>query len=453
MRYQTNLLMKYEKSIKQIRKDLNADSLIKLVKNTFTDIPDCRKNNASIPLIDALMSGFAIFSLKEKSLLDFTKNQEKHGDNLRSIYGIESNITDTHLREMLDPINPESIRPAFKKVFNKLQRAKVLEGFTFLDDYFLLSLDGSGYFSSQKVHCEHCMEKKSRDGKITYHHQILGAAIVHPDKREVIPLFPELIQKQDGNTKNDCERNAAKRFLEKFRKDHPKLKVIIIEDGLSSNAPHIKELKAHHCRFILGAKPDDHTFLFNQVAALNTLGKATELQIDEGDITHKFLFYNDLPLNESNQDVRINFLEYWEINRKTNKTQHFTYVTDFNITSENAYFLMRGGRARWKIENETFNTLKNQGYHFEHNYGHGYQHLSNTFASLMMLAFLVDQSLQITCSLFKAAMKKCGTRTNFWSRVRSSFFELAFDSMNKIYEAIYYGTKKPTVEILYPNST
>ena len=450
--------MKSEKTPKQIRKDLNADSLIKLVKNTFADIPDCRRNNATIPLTDALMSGFAIFSLKEKSLLDFTKNQEKHGNNLRSVYGIENDINDTHLREMLDPIDPEHIRPAFKNIFNTLQRAKVLEEFTFLDDHHLLSVDGSGYFSSQKVHCEHCMEKTSRDGKKTYYHQILGAAIVHPNKREVIPLTPEIIQRQDGNpiaigSKNDCERNAAKRFLEKFRKDHPKLKVIVVEDGLSSNAPHINTLKAHHCRFILGVKPDDHTFLFNEVAQLNTLGKATKLEIEEGTITHKFLFHNDLPLNESNQDVRINFLEYWEINNKTNKIQHFTFVTDFDITNENAYVLMRGGRARWKIENETFNTLKNQGYHFEHNYGHGYQHLSNTFASLMMLAFLVDQALQITCSLFKAALKECGTRTNFWSRVKSAFFELAFDGMNKIYEAIYYGTEKQTPIILYPNSS
>ena len=445
--------MSTAKSILQFKKDLNADSLIKLIRNSFQDIPDHRKSNSSILLSDVLMSGFAMFSLKEKSLLDFTTNEKKHGDNLKTIYGIKHVPSDTHFREMLDPISPDNIRPAYKNVFGRLQRAKVLEGFAFLGDYYLISIDGTGYFSSQEIHCEHCMEKKGRDGKITYYHQLLGAAIVYPGKREVIPLVPEIIQKQDGNTKNDCERNSVKRWLENFRKDHPKLKVIIIEDGLSSNAPHIKDLKAHNCRFILGAKPKDHKFLFNQVATLKKLGKVTELSIDEGDITHQFLFYNDLPLNESNQDVRINFLEYWEINNKTNKTQHFTFITDFHITSENAYFLMRGGRARWKIENETFNTLKNQGYHFEHNYGHGYQHLSNTLATIMMLAFLVDQSLQITCPLFKAAVKECGTKTNFWSRVRSSFLELAFDSMNTIYEAIYYGTKKPIVEILYQNSS
>lgn len=437
----------------QIKKELNANSFINLVRNTFENIPDCRRNNISISLTDGLMSGFSIFSMKEKSLLDFEKNQAKHGTNLKNVYGIKRVPTDTHLREMLDSIDPESIRPAYKNVFNRLQRSKVLEEFTFLEEYYLVSIDGTGFFSSPQIHCEHCMEKTSRDGKTTYYHQFLGASIVHPNKKEVIPLPPEIIQKQDGTTKNDCERNAAKRWLQWFRKDHPKLKVIIIEDGLSSNAPHIKELKAHHCRFILGAKPDDHKFLFNRIAELKIAEKTTELSIAEGNITHKFLFHNDLPLNESNQDVRINFLEYWEINNKTNKTQHFTYVTDFEITNENVYSLMRGGRARWKIENETFNTLKNQGYHFEHNYGHGRKHLSNVMASLMMLAFLVDQSLQITCPLFKAAMKKCGTKMNFWWQVKSAFFQMTFDSMNQIYEAIYYGIARTTPEILYPNSS
>ncbi len=437
----------------QVKKDLNADSLIKAVRKTFEALPDYRRNNASISLADGLMSGFAVFSLKEQSLLDFEKNQNKHRDNLKRVYGIEQVPTDTNLRTMLDSIDPESIRPTYKEVFRKLQRSKALEEFTFLDDYYLISIDGTGYFSSQKVHCKHCMAKTSRDGKTTYYHQFLGAAIVHPDKREVIPLPPEIIQKQDGDSKNDCERNAAKRFLQKFRKDHPKLKVVVVEDALSSNAPHIEKLKSHDCRFILGVKPDDHKFLFHEVAKLKEDGKVTEMKIEEGDITHVFSFYNDLPLNESNQDVRINFLEYWEVNNKTNKKQHFTYVTDFFITSENVFLLMRGGRARWKIENETFNTLKNQGYHFEHNFGHGLQHLSNTFASLMMLAFLVDQTLQIACKLFNVAMKECGTRINFWWQVKSTFFQMEVDSMSQIYEAIFYGAQRRKLVVLYPNSS
>ena len=437
----------------RVKKNLNADSLIAGIRTFFGSIADCRSNNITISLPDALMSGFAIFSLKEKSLLDFEKNKNKHSDNLKSVYGIENTPTDTHLRTMLDIVDPESIRPAYKEIFHKLKRSKALEEFIFYENYYLLSIDGTGYFSSQKVHCDHCMEKTTRDGKTTYYHQFLGAAIVHPDKKEVIAFPPEIIQKQDGSSKNDCERNATKRYLQKFRKDHPKLKVIVIEDGLSSNAPHIQTLKSYDCQFILGAKPNDHKFLFKEFETLKKQGEVTEVSISQGDITHVFSFHNDLPLNESNQDVRINFLNYWEINNKTNKTQHFTYVTGFHIDSKNVYSIMRGGRTRWKIENETFNTLKNQGYHFEHNFGHGQQHLSNTFATLMMLAFLVDQTLQISCKLFNAAREECGTRTNLWWQVKSTFFQMKVDSMNQIYEAIFYGSKRTKLVVSPPNSS
>jgi len=87
--------------------------------------------------------------------------------------------------------------------------------------HYLLALDGTGYFSSQTIHCASCLQKGHRNGAITYFHQMLGAAIIHPDMREVIPLMPEPIVKHDGTDKNDGERNAAKRFVAKLRKDHP----------------------------------------------------------------------------------------------------------------------------------------------------------------------------------------------------------------------------------------
>ena len=142
-------------------------------------------------------------------------------------------------------------------------------------------------------------------------------------------------------------------------------------------------------------------------------------------------------MNASNADILVNFLECWEITDKG--TRHFTWITDITITYSNGYQLMRAGRARWKIENETFNTLKNQGYHLEHNFGHGKEHLSVVFSLLMMLAFLVDQVLEATCQLFQAALKKVGARTRFWEKVRSYFTSLEFESMEMLYKAIVYG--------------
>ncbi len=356
------------------------------------------------------MSAFAMFSLKSPSLLAFDKIRAE--DNLQSIYGIERVPCDTSMREILDPVEPEHLKSAFKAVFRHLQRGKVLEKMVFVEGHYLLALDGTGYFSSNEIHCESCLEKHHRNGTITYSHQMLGAALVHPDKREVVPLMPEPIVKQDGTEKNDCERNAAKRFVSKFRRDHPHLKVIVTEDSLSSNAPHIETLHDHDLRYILGVKEGDHAFLFKQVDEAERAGRVTSYEREDRQqgIHHRFRFVSGMPLNESNVSLKVNFIECWETVK--GKVKHFSWITDLCVNKGTVYRLMQGARARWRIENETFNTLKNQGYHFEHNFGHGYEHLSVVFAELMMLAFLVDQVQQLCCPLFQAAWTKWGSKSN-----------------------------------------
>ncbi|MCP3865907.1 MAG: transposase, partial [Aestuariibacter sp.] len=390
-----------------LRKHLSASGLLKTIRHQFNKIDDPRPR-ANISVADCLMSGLAIFGLKYPSLLKFEQDKETVESNLHALYGNKHIPSDTYLRERLDEVDPTLLRKAFTQVFAELQRGKGLEGMGFMEDHYLLSIDGTGYFSSKQVHCEQCCQKHHRDGQTTYYHQLLGAVLVHPDQAEVFPLAPEAILKQDGARKNDCERNAAKRLLNDIRREHPHLKLIVVEDGLASNGPHIQLLNALGMRFILGAKESDHGFLFDWVT--HTKETQTVEITDKKGIQHRFRYLNKAPLNDANFDTEINFLEYWET-KPTGRTQHFSWVTDIEITADNVMTLMRGGRARWKIENETFNTLKNQGYHFEHNFGHGNQHLATVFANLMMLAFLVDQIQQRCCKLFQTAQQTAISRT------------------------------------------
>jgi hypothetical protein len=423
-----------------VRKHLSADALLGLVRNGFAHIPDYRAHEEEISLRDALMAAFAMFSLKAPSLLAYDKQRAE--GNLSTIYGIERVPCDTYMREILDPVSPKVLRPVFKSVFRQLQRGKALEAMTFLDGHYLLALDGTEYFSSKTIHCASCLQKVHRNGSITYFHQMLGAALLHPDMRAVIPLMPEPIVKHDGTDKNDCERNAAKRFVATLRQDHPHLKFIVTEDSLSSNAPHIETLHTYGLRYLLGVKEGDHAYLFQQVQAAEHAGRVTSYERHDraAGIVHRFRFVNDMPLNAANTDVRVNFIEYWEIGE--DKVQHFSWVTDIRVSKRNVYHLMRGGRARWKIENETFNTLKNQGYNFEHNYGHGEQHLSVVFAMLMMLAFLVDQAQQLCCALFRAVWTKLGSKRLLWERMRALFYDYALTSMRQLFEALLYGFQK-----------
>src|SRR5690349_334411 len=256
-----------------VRKHLSADALFRLVRSGFAALPDHRLDDTEISLTDALMSAFAMFSLKAPSLLAFDK--ERAEGNLQTIYGIERVPCDTHMREILDPVSPKWLRPVFKSVFRQLQRGKALEAMAFLDGHYLLALDGTGYFSSKTIHCASCLRRVHRNGSMTYAHQMLGAAIIHPDQRAVIPLMPEPITNRDGMDKNDCERNAAKRCVAKLRQDHPHLKFIVTEDSLSANAPHIETLHAHDLRYILGVKEGDHSYLFQQVETAEQAGRVT----------------------------------------------------------------------------------------------------------------------------------------------------------------------------------
>src|SRR6266436_9015546 len=124
------------------RKHLSADALFHVVRSGFATIPDPRCEDVDISLTDALMSAFAMFSLKAPSLLAFDKQRAE--GNLHTIYGIARVPCDTYMRERLDPVSPESLRPSFKRVFRQLQRGKALEPVTFLEGHYLVALDGTG---------------------------------------------------------------------------------------------------------------------------------------------------------------------------------------------------------------------------------------------------------------------------------------------------------------------
>jgi hypothetical protein len=254
--------------VEKSRKYLSISGMLVKVRSIFkktkaSQIKGSRKSPQS--LADCLMSALAMFGLKYPSLLQFDQHCHSAniiGHNLGTLYGIKKVPSDTYMRERLDEVEPLEIRKPFKAIFADLQRGKKLEDFQFIDGYYLLSIDGTGFFSSPKVHCQNCCVKEHKNGSKTYYHQMFCGSIVHPGQKTVIPLAPEPIMKSDGDTKNDCEFNAAKRFIEHFRREHPHLKVIVLSDSLHGKAPFIKMLKQAGIPFIIGVKPGDHKYLF-----------------------------------------------------------------------------------------------------------------------------------------------------------------------------------------------
>lgn len=424
---------------------LSADGLWGQVHGYFVRISgslhEAKKISAS-NIVDSLMAGCAVFSLKMASLLQYDQDRrdETIFRNIRKLFHINQAPSDTTMRERLDEIEPKNIRGVFKHIFAHLQRGKALENYIFLNGHYLIAGDGTGHFSSNKVFCDNCCETHHNSGETTYHHKMLALALVHPNMKRVIPLCPEPITKQDGANKNDCEQNAAKRMLSDFRREHPHLKVIISEDSLYSTGPHIEMLNKHDIRYIISAKSGNLALLFDWISAC----EMTEFErIDQKGVTHKYSFINSVPLNDSNFDTKVNFLEYWEID-KTGKTQHFSWVTDIELSKDNAEDIMRGGRAKWRIENETFNTLKNQGYNFEHNFGHGNKNLCSIMATLLMLAFFIDQICELLDNKFQAARAKLNTYRVLWENLRMLLHYVLFSNWEELFLTII-GEQKLTI--------
>lgn len=424
---------------------LSASALNPLVRKQFDKINDTRRQaSTDYSLSDTLMSAFAMFQFKMPSLLQFENNLRDHEPligNLKRLYWLDNVPSDTQMRSILDTVSPASLRGAFRAVHSVLQRTRVLEQFKVLDGRFVVSIDGTGLFSSSKVQCEHCGVKKRKNGTTEYYHQLLAAAIVSPDQKIALPIDFEPIIKSDGQKKDCCERNAAKRLIPSIAAQYPKRRFIVVEDALACNGPHVKLLKMHGMDFVIGARPTDATALFAAFDSLREHGDVVEFeQVEDNGVVRGCRFANDLPINDSHADERVNLIEFWEEDKK-GKVREWSWITSLEITVENALEIARIARSRWAVENQVFNTLKNQGYHLEHNFGHGSTYLSSTLAGLMLLAFLCDQVQEYGCELFKAARQRASTKRNLWAKIQSYLQDIELPDWDTLWLLIGGGLK------------
>ena len=388
------------------KKHLGFAGLRDIIASRAKTIPDRRQESKIVHCIrDVVMSALAMMFFQDPSLLQFQKRMEeaRQTSNLKTLFGVSSVPKDACMREVLDELDPKRLRPVFKDFLHEIQRGKQLEQYRVLKGFYAAAVDGSGYFGSEKLHCPGCLVKKGR-----YEHQIVQAAIIHPGKRQVVPLCPEEVRNADGTDKQDCEINAGKRLIKNLRKDHPRLPLIIVADGLYSKQPFIEALAKERMRYVLVAKEEDHKVLMEYVEGAKALKETSRLETrDVKGRLHVYEWINGVPLNGNEDAPSVNWLSY-ELHDKGKRTYRNAWVSDFSVDEKNVEELARIGRCRWKIENETFNTLKNQGYHIEHNFGHGAKHLSFNFFLLNLLAFLMHQNLRVDRSTLSVLQREAG---------------------------------------------
>lgn len=429
------------------RKHLSHESLVNRLSDAFgTPRDERQQTKVDYSMHDALMAGFACMFFQDASLLEFQKELEKieRRNNLQTMFNLKQIPSDTQIRDIIDNVHSSLFRQVFKDYFSRLQRGKDLDQFQIFPGFYLCAIDGTQYFNSTQVHCDHCLTATHGNGSVSYSHKVLQAAIMHPDMRQVIPLMPEEIRNTDGTDKQDCEVNAFKRLIPDIRKDHPQLGLIITGDSLFSKGPCIDITLKKRMHFIFVAKPGDHTYLMEWLDFFPDNMKTLRIEDDKGRY-HQYEWINGVPLNSRDENGSVNFFRYQITSTNPDGTEknHYrnSWVSDFTITAENVELLVRAGRCRWKIENECFNTLKNQGYHIEHNFGHGTKNLSFNFFLLILIAFFIHQILELIDETFKKCRKMHGSRINLWANLRVTINILILESWNQLMDYMVYREK------------
>ncbi len=412
------------------RKHLNYESLIEYVGNVFKNVSDKRqKGKVTYSMEDFLMSAFGCFYFQEPSFLQFQlKMKEEMGrHNAESMLRISKIASENQIRDVINTVNCKEIEVINKEFMHRLQRSKELEKFKIFQDYILVVFDGVQYFSSDTIHCKHCLHKTDKNGNIHYSHVALQAIIMKPNTRQVLPIMSEDIKNEDGYTKQDCELNAAKRLLERLKQEYPKLNFIICGDDLYSKDTLIKQINEYGWKFLMTAKDTSHIKMYEYINAnqneLMSFSKVDSKKINT--YTHSWM--EDVPLNGNTNMEIVNYLSLTITNDKEAVTYSCAWVTDLQINEEIIVKLISAARARWKIENECFNNLKNQGYNLEHNFGHGEKLAFNLYV-LMLVAFFIHQILELTDKLFIAVLEKASQRKLAWGRIKFSVDMIFFDS-------------------------
>ncbi len=405
------------------------DELIGSVRCCLGSLPDQRKGkNKKYTMEDIGLSAFAVFYTQCPSFLAAQKAMEesKGQSNAQTLFQIGQVPCDNHIREMLDEVAPKEIYPLYDEILEALRQQDVLKLFQTFGGTTPVALDGTWYFSSGKIHCDQCSTINHASGSTTYYHSAITPVIVAPGQKHAIPLRPEFIVPQDGHEKQDCEINAAKRWMDKEAGRYVAAlngNVTFLGDDLYAHQPFCRRILLHDGHFIFTCKPDSHTYLTEWIGLLEQSKDLRTVTIRVKDArghweNHVYRYANGVPLAEGEGALKVNWCEVTITGEHRKTPYHNAWVTDWEITDENVPAIAATGRCRWKIENENNNTLKTKGYNLEHNFGHGQKHLSSLLATMNMLALLTHTFLAYCDEAYQLIRAKLPTRKIFFEHIR-----------------------------------
>ena len=422
-----------------MKKSKVFDSLIGELSDCFEKLPDYRQGvNTRYEIKDAAVSAFSVFFTQSPSFLASQRllQKRKGKNNLFKLFGVGRIPTDTQTRNLLDTLEPALLYDLFPYALKTLDEKVGLKDFESQAGQILISTDGTETISSQKISCQNCSHRELRNGETQYFHSAILPVIVKSGNSSVLPLSPEFMTPQDGHEKQDCERAATKRWVKRNTAMLKGWRYTMLGDDLYSNQPLCETFLEAELNFILVCKPDSHKELYKTVDFLAKNGLVEEVEERHWNgryyEKHIYRFANEVPVRQEDP-LLVNWFEVIIINEDTGKEDyHNSFMTNHKVSIMNVVALVQDGRTRWKSENETNNTLKNQGYHFEHSFGHGEEHLANFLATLNLLAFLLHTLLNLLDEQYQRLRKELVTRADFFNDLRALLRYMVFESWDDL---------------------
>jgi len=419
--------------------------MLDFLRQSLEDVSEHRRGrNIQYGITDAGLGAFAVFYMQSPSFLAHQRDmQRKKGqNNAQGLFGVERIPSDGQIRNLLDPVAPAQLRKPFWEIYRRLDEGGFLDAYRGVEGTRLISLDGSQYFSSQEIHCPNC-RVVVRDENTTYSHLVLLAVLGAPEQKLVLCLDPEFMTPQDGHEKQDCEQQAIKRWVERNAQRFEPWQVTILADDLHCHQPLCELLLQHKMHFILTCKPESYQTLYEELALLERVEGAVSTKVVRqwnGRYHERWLYRwaEHVPLRGDAKTLSVSWCELTIRNEATTEQlYHCAWTTDFLLDEQRVVAVVASGRSRWKVENEGFNVLKNHGYHFEHNFGHGQQHLSMVLLTLLILAFLFHSVLDLSCPMYQAVRRELAARRTFFNDLRALTRYLYFASWQQLLAFMY----------------
>jgi len=427
---------------------LGFDDLKDILHRRIDLLPDHRKQgpNTRYSVQDAALGAFGIFFTQSPSFLDYQRHlqQTKGQNNACTLFGVETIPCNNQIRNLLDPMMPRHLDGVYLAVFEGLEQHGSLASFRVLSDQLLMAMDGTQYFSSKAIHCHNCLRRQTSNSQTLYYHSAMTPVIICPGRSEVIALPPEFIMPQDGHDKQDCERVAGKRWIDKHAKHVAPHGITLLGDDLYRNQPLCKLALDNGFNFIFVCKPDSHATLYERLAfwQANDAIKELETRRRHGCVTEvtMYRYMNEVFLRDGPGALAVNWLEITSVNAKTGEQlYHNSFITTHRLSAENVSQVAQAGRGRWKVENENNNVLKTKGYHIEHNFGHGQKYLAAFLLSLNLLAFLFHTVLQWGDDKYALLRQVLVRRQTFFDDIRALTRYIVFESWHHLMDFMIRG--------------